>query len=252
MEGISKTQIKKQNKRLRIAEKYKKQKAEKKSSSTSCSQEKNEGVVPHGIRQERNHMMRADFESKCEQGPLVIIDCEWDGMTPKERLSLTQQIMYSYACNKNGRKPVRLWVVGANLEQKQLLHKLPGSSSWYMAVTSITLEQLSLAPCSIYLTADSNHVLDDSRITETTTLIIGGIVDRNRNKNATLNKAETLSLSSAQLPIGQYLPLKSSKVLTVNHVVQLIVEIMDHHDWEKALNAVIPNRKRELENTSVV
>ena len=245
--SVSKTQQKRILKKERIAEKYKERKLEKKKFNKSSNQEI---FFPCGIRQERNAMIRSDFESKCERGPLVIIDCEWNASmtSEKELISLTQQIMYSYACNKAGLNPVRLWIVGASDAQKKLLHQLPGSQSWYMAVTSSNLDQLSLDPCSIYLTADSNNILDISDTSQSSAFIIGGIVDRNRHKNATLHKAESLGLATAQFPIGQYLPLKSSKVLTVNHVVQILVEVLGHHDWERAFHSVIPIRKRELDN----
>jgi tRNA (guanine9-N1)-methyltransferase len=252
MNEPSKTQIKKALKRARIAEKYKERKLKNKRPDALSIPER---TPSHGIRQERNSMIRADFESKCERGPLIIIDCDWKdnySMTDKELLSLTQQVMYSYACNKSALKPVRLWIVGASEAQKNLIRNLPGSESWYMAVTSFTLDRLvDLCPCPVYLSADSRKILDISSVTQSSTLVIGGIVDRNRHKNATLNKAEGLEIDTAQLPIGHYLPLKSSKVLTVNHVVQLLLEGIGHHDWERALNSVIPNRKRELDDTRI-
>ena len=75
--------------------------------------------------------------------------------------------------------------------------------------------------------------------------IIGGIVDRNRYKNLTLDKANAQGIKHARLPITDHVKLKSSTVLTVNHVFDILVEWYQVRDWKKALDKVIPERKQE-------
>jgi tRNA (guanine9-N1)-methyltransferase len=53
------------------------------------------------------------------------------------------------------------------------------------------------------------------------TYIIGAIVDHNRYKNLTLEKAEKQGIAHARLPIGGELKMRMSKVLTVNQVGSL-------------------------------
>jgi tRNA (guanine9-N1)-methyltransferase len=253
--GLSKTQAKRALKRQRIEEKYRQQKGENKNKKHNEKESQNEGpkIVDgiRAIRQERNAMIRADFESKCEFGPIVVIDCDWgDKMSDKETLSLIQQIMYSYSTNKNSETPVRLWVVGASPRQQELLRKLPGFDSWHVIVTGKTLVELGLSADAVYLTADSEDVLHIEDMNRTSTLIIGGIVDRNRYKNATLLRAEEIGMRTAQLPIGEFMSLKTSKVLTVNHVVHILVDVLGHHDWKRALDNVIPDRKRDEADNS--
>lgn len=255
MSEVTKTQEKKAIKRERIQAKYRREKEEKKAKRASSELvEKNESepsfIVDgiRAIRQERNAMFRADFEAKCDHGPVVVIDCEWgDKMTSKELLSLTQQIMYSYSTVKRSEKPVRLWIVGVSEEQATLLRNLPGLDTWNVVLTTQSLEQLNLAESAVYLTADSADVIDVQHIDANSTLIIGGIVDRNRHKNCTLDKAKLLGMKTAQLPIGEFMPLKSSKVLTVNHVVHILTEVLTHKSWKRALDTVIPDRKRGRE-----
>ena len=95
----------------------------------------------------------------------------------------------------------------------------------------------------VYLTADSNNVV--SELDETKTYIIGGIVDRNRYKLLTLDKANKEGIQHAKLPIGDFISLKSSTVLTVNHVFEIVAEWYQTKDWRIALNKVIPDRKQE-------
>jgi tRNA (guanine9-N1)-methyltransferase len=195
----------------------------------------------------RNAMKRADFESNCERGPIVGIDCEWDDrMSDKERLSLTQQIMYSYAINRKAAMPVRLCLFGVSQRQKDLLYKLPGFKTWYIGITDIPLASITdIRKNGIYLTADTDNVIDLTQINRQTSLIIGGIVDRNRFKNATVEKADSLQIRPAHLPIGELMAMKSSKVLAVNHVFEIITEVLSHCDWGIALKKVIPDRKKD-------
>lgn len=55
----------------------------------------------------------------------------------------------------------------------------------------------------VYLTADSETQIDD--LNPSHAYVIGGIVDRNRYKNLTLEKAKKEGLSTARLPIQQYM-----------------------------------------------
>jgi hypothetical protein len=94
----------------------------------------------------------------------------------------------------------------------------------------------------VYLTADSPHTLQT--LEPGKTYIIGGLVDHNAHKNLCLTKAESLSISSAKLPIGEFLSLGSRKVLTVNQVVEIMVQWLENGgDWREAFLSVIPKRK---------
>ena len=94
----------------------------------------------------------------------------------------------------------------------------------------------------VYLTSDSDNTLehlDDSKI-----YVIGGIVDRNRLKCATLNRAKELGIATAKLPISQHLKLFSTKVLTTNHVFEILLKYRENNnDWKQALVEVLPKRK---------
>ena len=70
------------------------------------------------------------------------------------------------------------------------------------------------------MTADSPNVITELDINDV--YIIGGIVDRNRYLNLTFDKAKKEGIRHAKLPIGDYMKLQSSAVLTVNHVVDIM------------------------------
>ncbi|OMJ28982.1 tRNA (guanine(9)-N1)-methyltransferase [Smittium culicis] len=93
----------------------------------------------------------------------------------------------------------------------------------------------------VYLTADSENEI--TQFDSSKAYIIGGIVDKNRYPKLTFNKAKELGISTARLPIGKYLKLSTRKVLTVNHVFEIMLEFIDSGDWEASFNKIIPQRK---------
>ena len=246
---LTKSQQKRIAKRERIRAKYAREK-----SSSEVKKVRVDESHKWGQRQERNALIRSDYESNCDRGPIVVIDCGWDDgmMTDKETLSLTQQIMYSYSVNRKAKYPVRLCVYGASEKQMELLKKLPGFETWYMGLkTGVISDEAAIVDKGIYLTADSETILDIQPRSRDDILVIGGIVDRNRYKNATILKAEKIGMRSAQLPIGDSIKMKSSKVLAVNHVFQIVTEFMEYGDWNQALEKVIPDRKKIVEDILV-
>jgi tRNA (guanine9-N1)-methyltransferase len=109
----------------------------------------------------------------------------------------------------------------------------------------------------VYLTSDSTTTLDT--LSDDTIYVIGGIVDRNRLKYATINRAEKeLNVSTAKLPLTEYLtsttPIstttksKNEEIrnvpLTVNHVFDIMLKYKQYNnDWERAFQDVLPSRK---------
>lgn len=69
-------------------------------------------------------------------------------------------------------------------------------------------------------------------------------MDRNRLKREAITKAETLNIATAKLPISDHLKLFSTKVLTCNHVFEILLKFRESgEDWKKTLMDVLPQRK---------
>ena len=100
----------------------------------------------------------------------------------------------------------------------------------------------------VYLTGDSPNIL--TTVDNNTTYIIGGIVDRNRLKRAAIDRAESLKIPTARLPLDEHLDFKgSTRILTCNHVFEILLKYREngYTDWRGAILSVLPGRKEVQE-----
>jgi tRNA (guanine9-N1)-methyltransferase len=179
----------------------------------------------------------------------VCIDCAYDDlMTEKEIKSLAQQIRYCYAQNKRSSHPCRFIVSnlgGKTLEQLQKESGFPNhwkSRGFECSEKSLRETFPNVHSQLVYLTSDSDNVLE--QLSDDTVYVIGGIVDRNRLKRVAITQAERLGLKTAKLPIDENVKLSATKVLTCNHVFQILLKYREHGNvWKKALVEVLPQRK---------
>ncbi|KAI9908617.1 hypothetical protein PsorP6_003974 [Peronosclerospora sorghi] len=181
-------------------------------------------------RKERLIAKRESYLMAAEEGINIVIDCEFeDEMTEKEKKSLSQQII-TYITSLRGD-------IKKNLENISGYHEwlaFTGSSRSYMDI----FKKDSL----VYLTADSPTVI--TKLSRNKVYIIGGIVDRNRLKGITYQKAVEQGIATAKLPLDAVVELGSNtRVLTVNHVYEILAYFSEVNDWAQATLAALPSRK---------
>eukprot|EP00261_Vitis_vinifera_P004166 XP_002270008.3 PREDICTED: tRNA (guanine(9)-N1)-methyltransferase [Vitis vinifera] len=204
------------------------------------------------LRKERMEKRSEEREKKVqrltnakEHGQNIVVDLDFsDLMTPNEINSLVQQIMYCYAVNRRCASPCHLWLTGCNGKMGSQLQRLPGFDKWIIEkenqsyIEALQDEKHNL----VYLTADSETILDE--LDPKKIYIVGGLVDRNRWKGITMKKAQEQGIQTAKLPIGNYLKMSSSQVLTVNQVIEILLKFLETKDWRASFFQVIPQRKR--------
>ncbi|KAI1088602.1 guanine-1-methyltransferase-domain-containing protein [Rostrohypoxylon terebratum] len=114
------------------------------------------------------------------------------------------------------------------------------------------LEAKDVDKTIVYLTADSPYTID--RLEPGVSYVIGGIIDKNREKGLCYKIAQEKNVRTAKLPIGDFMVMQSRHVLATNHVLEIMLQWLETGDWGKAFMKVIPTRKggklKEDENKS--
>eukprot|EP00405_Crypthecodinium_cohnii_P008281 CAMPEP_0206424584 /NCGR_PEP_ID=MMETSP0324_2-20121206/3313_1 /ASSEMBLY_ACC=CAM_ASM_000836 /TAXON_ID=2866 /ORGANISM="Crypthecodinium cohnii, Strain Seligo" /LENGTH=406 /DNA_ID=CAMNT_0053889263 /DNA_START=85 /DNA_END=1303 /DNA_ORIENTATION=+ len=187
-----------------------------------------------------------DFQKRSAEGPTVIIDLEWEAdMSEKELKSLVHQVMYCYGHNRSAPKPVNLVLSGLaeGTQTYQKLSKMSGFDTWPLQKLSGPYIDHFPKEKLVYLTADAEEVLET--FDPSKAYIIGGIVDHNRLKGVTFAKAEEEGIAMAQLPIDGNVDMGvNSKVLTVNKVLQIVVDFQASGNWKEVLQKGVPSRRQ--------
>jgi tRNA (guanine9-N1)-methyltransferase len=124
------------------------------------------------------------------------------------------QVKFCYGANGKAATPCRLSVTSCRGIVADELDKIQGSQQWFINKEERCWLQVFERRKTdlVYLTADSPNLL--TAVDPAGVYIVGGIVDRNQWKGATLMKAMNLSISHAKLPIGEHLKLTTSEVQT--------------------------------------
>jgi len=255
---LSKNQLRKRKKMAYVAEKKAKRKLQDKEVKRQKALAEGRDLDKERKEQEENtkkgegHKRREEAWSNrmrtTENSFGVCIDCSYeDKMTPKEINSLSQQIRYCYSNNRKNDNPCNLSVSSLSGDTLGHLNKVCGfPEQWatraFLCSSKSILDMHPDKSKLVYLTSDSDNTLnhlDNGKI-----YIIGGIVDRNRLKRAAISNAESIGLATAKLPISDYFNLVTTKVLTCNHVFEILLKYREcGNDWKKTMLAVLPARK---------
>lgn len=93
----------------------------------------------------------------------------------------------------------------------------------------------------VFLTADTEDVLtsiDDDHV-----YVVGAFVDHNTQKGLTKQYADAAGIRTARLPLVENIAVGNlCKVLTINHVVDVLVTYLQTHSWKDAF-ATLPTRR---------
>ncbi|ETV92576.1 hypothetical protein H310_13235, partial [Aphanomyces invadans] len=196
------------------------------------------------MRKERAILKRESFLMRANEGPTIVIDCGFEhDMTSREKKSLSQQIMFSYGVNKRSDSPATMFLTSLHGETESNLCKISGFGTWIgCTATPKCYMDIFKKESLVYLTADSPNVIND--LDTDKVYIIGGIVDRNRLKGATYDRAKAQGIQTAKLPLDKVLEMgQATRVLTVNHVFQILVDYTTVRDWTQATLSALPERK---------
>lgn len=166
-------------------------------------------------------------------------------MVNREVKSLFSQIMRCYSSNRRADKPFNIEVSSFKGEiSDKFKTTYPEHERWDISFNpEHFIETEDDSNKIIYLTPDSDTVLQE--IDSDNTYIIGGIVDKNRFKGKTLDTANSLNIKTARLPLSEYIDLKTSPVLTIYHVFEILLKFRDCNDWKQSLDSFVPKRNQK-------
>ncbi|VDI49395.1 tRNA (guanine9-N1)-methyltransferase [Mytilus galloprovincialis] len=172
----------------------------------------------------------------------VVLDCSFDEyMNDKDIMKLTKQVGFCYSANRRAENPLQFYVCGLHGQMQQRLESIGDYKNWDVNFTENDYHEEFEKDKIVYLSGDSPNVLKD--LSNDHVYIIGGLVDHNQYKGMCHQLAVEQGMSHAQLPIGQYIEMKSRKVLTVNHVFEILLKYSETKDWKESFFSVIPQRK---------
>jgi len=237
-------------KKLVVQQKYNDEKPERRAAQKEKKKSRKLENKLKGVTQSRtNFYTMKDSPNKT---PVAISLSFMKYMNEKETRKLLKQVHRCYSLNRRSSSPCQFYLTSCTGAVREKLDAAqPGLSNWdvnfceesYHEVFKEYKEKNNL----VFLSSDSPNVLPEvdefAKTNGQVAYVIGGLVDHNVYKGLTLGLATEGSIRHAKLPIDEYISLSSSKVLTVNHVFELMLSVSSGNSWPEAFTKVIPKRK---------
>ncbi|XP_069683928.1 mitochondrial ribonuclease P protein 1 homolog [Periplaneta americana] len=178
----------------------------------------------------------------------LVVDCSYDAhMTSREAQNCGKQIMMMFSDNRYHDYPFDVHLCNAKRDSntlKQLKKFIPTVYDLEFPLNITERSYLDVFPKEkiVYLTPHCREELNE--FDHDAVYIIGAMVDKVNNEPLSLAKAKREGLKMAKLPLDRYLTWGSgsSKSLTLNQMIRILLEIRQSGSWEKALQHV-PKRK---------
>ncbi|XP_007653753.1 tRNA methyltransferase 10 homolog B isoform X1 [Ornithorhynchus anatinus] len=196
-------------------------------------------------------MTRERFLEARDSGPRLCIDLSMTNyMSKKEQSRLAAQIRRVYGSNKKAAKPFWIYLTGFQANStlhEECLRMNDGFSNYLMDVTEDDCLNLFPLETLVYLTPDSENVLEDIDVNKI--YILGGLVDETIQKRLTFQKAQENSIQTARLPIQEYMVRNTnaknyhSEILAINQVFDVLLTYYETRSWPEALKAGVAPRK---------
>ena len=205
--------------------------------------------------------------STCKVG--VVFDLQFEALMNQRDLGKTlKQVMKCYSLNRRMENPMQLYMTSFTGRVEEDMSKNEGFKNWDMNFRTARYDAALPKDKIVYLSSESEQVVFIpppqkilkqsynlqvlSELEADKYYVIGGLVDHNSHKGLCHKEATALGISTARLPIDQFIHLNSRKVLTVNHVFEILAAVSEGKGWKEAMIETIPERKgvaaKEVEN----
>lgn len=179
-------------------------------------------------------------------GQNLVIDCSYDDyMNDKEMRNTAKQLMLCFALNRMHNEPFNVHHCNANFHKMTMKTLEKGlvqirDAAFPFNVTEKSYLDLFPKEKLVYLTPHCKNDLTEFNPDDI--YIVGAMVDKSSQEAVSLGKAKKEGLRMARLPLDRYFQFKSGKSLTIDQMLQILMELKTSNDFEKALEHV-PRRK---------
>ncbi|KAJ0180479.1 hypothetical protein K1T71_003883 [Dendrolimus kikuchii] len=172
----------------------------------------------------------------------IIIDLSFDDlMTEKDRFKVIKQILRCYSINRRSDTPMQFHITSFGGKSKHDISRHNGYENWDVEFHEKAYLDIFPKDKIVYLTSESDNVIENFE--EDTFYIIGGLVDHNQHKGLCHKIAVEQGIRHGQLPLSKYINMKTRKVLTIDHVFEILLRVYEGMPWQDALMKVLPMRK---------
>ncbi|XP_057367714.1 mitochondrial ribonuclease P protein 1 homolog [Daphnia carinata] len=183
----------------------------------------------------------------------VVYDLSYDQhMTPQEQKNAAKQLVLSLVANREHDHPFPFQFCNVNFNgpvMKHLLKLVPSLYNPDFPVNISPKSYLDIFPRDklIYLTPHCQNEM--THFDPDSVYIVGCLVDKGESKAHSLAKAKRDNIQMAKLPLDRYLSFGggSGKSLTLNAMINILLELKTHGDWTKALQFVPRRKIREFQ-----
>ncbi|KAH8402078.1 hypothetical protein KR009_009565 [Drosophila setifemur] len=195
-----------------------------------------------------NHWQNNRLTRAMQFAPKMVLDCSYDEhMTNREASYAAKQLMLCFAENRLNDEPFDLHYCNAHLEgrcMESLKRYIPTmlNPEFPMNVHTQCFTELFPKKNLVYLTPHCREDLVTYNPDDV--YIVGAMVDTVNNEPLSLAKAKRMGLRMARLPLDRYLQWGSGsgKSLTLNQMINIMLDLKKTNDWDTALKNV-PRRK---------
>ncbi|XP_072943953.1 tRNA methyltransferase 10 homolog A isoform X1 [Epargyreus clarus] len=186
--------------------------------------------------------LKKQQEEKPKRNMGVILDLSFDDlMIEKDLCKMIKQILRCYSVNRRSEQPLQFHITSFGKKSKQIISRHNGYENWDVVYHEESYLNIFTKDQLVYLTSESDNIIETFE--DNTFYIIGGLVDHNQHKGLCLKVAEEQGIRHAQLPLGKYINMKTRKVLTIDHVFEIVLRVAEKMPWQEVLMKVLPERK---------
>ncbi|XP_021181237.3 tRNA methyltransferase 10 homolog A [Helicoverpa armigera] len=236
---FTKNQMRKWLKKVKWENRKAEKRAKEKARAKERRREAREANIDLGPNRKALKKMKLERPKK---STAVVIDLSFDHlMMEKDRFKVIKQILRCYSINRRSETPVQFHITSFGEKSKSDMSRHNGYEHWDIDFHEAPYLEVFPKDKIVYLTSESDNVIE--QFEENTAYIIGGLVDHNKHKGLCYKIAVEQGIRHGQLPLDKYINMKTRKVLTIDHVFEIVLRVCEGVPWQEALLKVLPLRK---------